>query len=303
MHTKNLKWISNLILFVILALVFSSSAFSQKLSSRIVSTQWLQDNLSREDIRILDIRSSIKDYWEGHIPGAVYFSSESMRLADHGVPGKLVPPEVFAIMLGKMGIDEKTEIVICSEGNDFKASYLIWALDYIRHSKAEILEGGFERWKKEERPVIQDYPRIKPVKYRLPSKLHEEVRASLEEVKKVVEKGGAVLLDVRPVQLYSGEAGSWKRKGHIPGAINRFLGEDLNEDGTWKSKEELREAYEKLGVTPDKTIITSCGQGLMSSQTYFTLKYILGYPQVKNYDGSFNEWSNIDELPVETGVK
>jgi thiosulfate/3-mercaptopyruvate sulfurtransferase len=303
MYTKNLKWAFSFIPFVILTLVFSPSAFSQKLSSKIVNTQWLQDNLSREDIRIIDIRSSVRDYWEGHIPGAVYFSSEAMRLADHGVPGKLMPPEALAIMLGKMGIDEKTEIVVYSEGNDFKATYLIWALDYIWHSNAVVLEGGFERWKEEERPVTQDYPRIKSVKYRLPSGLHEDVRASLEEVKKIVNKGGGVILDVRPVELYTGEKGFWKRKGHIPGAINHFWAEDLNEKGSWKSKDELKEIYKKLGATPDKTIIVSCGQGQMSSHTYFTLKYILGYPKVKNYDGSFNEWSNIDELPVETGVK
>ncbi|MDH4223111.1 MAG: sulfurtransferase [candidate division Zixibacteria bacterium] len=297
------KSLKVLMLFSFLIAVFLLQASAQELSSKLVSVEWLKDNLVKKDLRIIDIRSNIRDYWEGHIPDAVFFSTETMRLSDHGVPGKLLPPKIFATVLGELGIDRETKVVVYSKGNDFMATYFIWALDYIWHSNAVILEGGFERWKKEERPVTQDYPRIKPVKYRLPSKLHQEVRASLEEVKKVVEKGGAVLLDVRPVQLYSGEMGSWKRKGHIQGAINRFLGEDLNEDGTWKSKEELKEVYEKLGVTPDKTIITSCGQGLMSSHTYFTLKYILGYPQVKNYDGSFNEWSNIDELPVETGVK
>jgi thiosulfate/3-mercaptopyruvate sulfurtransferase len=109
------------------------------------------------------------------------------------------------------------------------------------------------------------------------------------------------LLDVRPAELYTGEKGFWKRKGHIKGAINHFWGEDLKDDGSWKSKEELTGAYEKLGATPDTTIIVSCGQGLMSAHAYFTLKYILGYPKVKNYDGGFNQWSNIDELPVEVG--
>ncbi len=92
-----------------------------------------------------------------------------------------------------------------------------------------------------------------------------------------------------------------KRKGHIKGALSRFWGEDLDTTGVWKGAVELRAAYERLGVTPDRKIITSCGQGQMSSHTYFTLKYLLGYPDVRNYDGSFNEWSNIVELPVETG--
>ncbi len=116
-----------------------------------------------------------------------------------------------------------------------------------------------------------------------------------------MSKGKGILLDVRPAELYTGEKGFWKRKGHIKGAIHHFWGEDLNDDGTWKSKEELTRAYEEIGATPDKTIIVSCGQGLMSAHTYFALKYILGYPRVENYDGGFNQWSSIDELPVEVG--
>lgn len=303
MTKKTYRGLSIPLLLLLLTIFYIYPAFPQNSPSKIVSVKWLLDNLFKENIRIIDIRTSVRDYWEGHIPGAVYFSSESMRLADHGVPGKLIPSEILANMLGKMGIDEKTEVVVYSEGNDFKATYLIWALDYIRHNNAVLLDGGFERWKKEGGKITQDYPQIKPVKYRLPSAFLKGVRASLEEVKKVVSKGGAVILDVRPVELYTGEKGSWKRNGHIKGAINHFWAEDLKEDGTWKSKEELKEVYERLGVTPDKEIIVSCGQGQMSSHTYFTLKYILGYPEVKNYDGSFNEWSNIDELPVETGMK
>jgi thiosulfate/3-mercaptopyruvate sulfurtransferase len=301
--TEFVIWLKifGLMLVLMTSLVVPISA--EELPSKLVSTEWLSDSLSKGNLRIIDIRGSVRDYWQGHIPGAVYFNPEVIRLADNGVPVKLMPPEALAIMLGKMGVNEKTLIVVYAEQNDFKAPYLIWALDYLGHPSAAILEGGFGKWQKEERSVTQDYPKITPVEYPLPLKLHLEVRAKLEEVKKVVSSGGAVLLDVRPTEMYTGEKGDWKRKGHIKGAINHFWGEDLNQDGTWKSKEDLKKAYEELGATPDKLIITSCGQGQMSAHTYFTLKYILGYPQVKNYDGSFNEWSNIEELPVETGLK
>jgi thiosulfate/3-mercaptopyruvate sulfurtransferase len=295
------RTIFGLLLVLIVSLVVPISA--EQLPSKLVSTEWLSASLSKENLRIIDIRGSVRDYWQSHIPGAVYFSPEAMRLADGGVPVKLMPPEALAIMLGKMGVNEKTMIVVYAEQNDFKAPYLIWALDYLGHPSAAILEGGFGKWQKEERVVTQDYPKITPTQYPLPLKLHPEVRAKLEEVKKVVSSGGAVLLDVRPTEMYTGEKGDWKRKGHIKGAISHFWGEDLNQDGTWKSKEDLKKAYEELGATPDKLIITSCGQGQMSAHTYFTLKYILGYPRVKNYDGGFNEWSNIEELPVETGLK
>lgn len=280
----------------------ASPACSQGLPSKLASPEWLERRLNQENLRIVDVRQSIQDYWQNHIPGAVYLSPDALRLADGGVPGKLMPAQALAIMLGQMGIDEKTTVIVCAGGNDFTATYLIWALDYLGHPFAAMLEGGFDRWQREGRPLNQDYPRIKRVEYKPPSKLNQEVRATLEDVKDAVNRGGAVLLDVRSEQLYTGEKGFWKRKGHIPGAINHFFGDDLNEDGSWKSAGQLKANYEQLGATPDETIITSCGQGLMSSHTYFTLRYILGYPKVKNYDGGFNEWSNLDELPVETGV-
>jgi rhodanese-related sulfurtransferase len=121
-------------------------------------------------------------------------------------------------------------------------------------------------------------------------------------VKEIVTRGGAILVDVRPRSLDTGDQGLRKRKGPIQGAIHHFWGDDLGEDGTWRSKEELKNTYERLGVTPDKTVIVCCGQGRTSAHVYFALKHILGYPKVKHYDGGFNEWSNLEQLPVETGV-
>jgi thiosulfate/3-mercaptopyruvate sulfurtransferase len=269
---------------------------------KVVSTKWLRDNLDRPDIRVLDVRNSVTDYWQNHIPGAVYMNPEAMRLADHGVPVKLMPLEALVVMLGEMGIDPKTLVVVYTEKGDFKGPYLAWALDYLGHEGVKVMEGGFAKWQKEGLPVTQDYPAITPKKYTQPGALHREVRASLDDVKKAVTSGSALIVDVRPVKLYTGEEGAWKRKGHIKGSLSRFWGEDLTTEGTWKEKAELKAVYEKLGITPDKLIITSCGQGQMSAHTYFTLKYLLGYPNVSNYDGSFNEWSNIAELPVSTGM-
>jgi thiosulfate/3-mercaptopyruvate sulfurtransferase len=280
-----------------------ASSWAADSPPKIVSTQWLHMNLGRTDIRIVDMRDSVTNYWQSHIPGAVYMHPETMRLADQGVPVKLMPAEALVIMLGNTGIDQKTTVVVYTEKGDFKGPYLVWALDYLGHKRAVVMEGGFAKWQKEDLPVTQDYPKIVKKKYPLPIKVRKEVRATLDEVKKVVASGGAVILDVRPGELYTGEKGPWKRKGHIKGSLSRFWGEDLTVDGLWKERAELRAAYEKLGVTPDKQIITTCGQGQMSAHTYFTLKYLLGYQNVKNYDGSFNEWSNIDDLPVRSGME
>ncbi len=293
---------SCIVVTVFVLALTGASLWADGREAKVVNANWLKNNLSRPDMRIVDVRNSVTDYWQGHIPGAVYMNPEAMRLADRGVPVKLMPPGALTVMLGEMGIDPKTMVIVYTEKGDFKGPYLVWALDYLGHERAAVMEGGFANWLKEGFPVTQDYPEITEKKYPLPETPHMEVRASLDEVKKTVASGGALILDVRPVELYTGEKGPWKRKGHIKGSLSRFWGEDLTSDGMWKDKMELKAAYEKLGVTPDKRIITSCGQGQMSAHTYFTLKYLLGYPDVRNYDGSFNEWSNIRELPVMTGM-
>jgi thiosulfate/3-mercaptopyruvate sulfurtransferase len=289
------------VLFFVLLLA-PASLWAAPQEAKVVSTEWVQKNLNRPDIRIVDMRNGVGDYWQSHIPGAVYMNPEALRLAERGVPVKLMPAKALAVMLGETGIDRKTTVLVYTEKGDFKAPYLVWALDFLGHERAVIMEGGFAKWQKEGLPVTQDYPKIAAKTYPLPKALQREVRATLDDVKRVVATGGALILDVRPVELYTGEKGAWKRKGHIKGSLSRFWGEDLTAEGMWKDKEELRAAYEKLGATPDKQIITSCGQGQMSAHTYVTLKYLLGYPKVKNYDGSFNEWSNIPDLPVETGM-
>ncbi|MGB4704458.1 MAG: sulfurtransferase [Candidatus Saccharicenans sp.] len=274
--------------------------YSQTADSRLVLAEWLQTNLSRKDLRIIDMRADIRDYWAGHIPGAVYLDETALRWPSGGVPGRLLPLEVFVRLLEEMGIDHKTTIIIYTEVNNYRATYLAWALDYFGHSNWAILDGGFNRWKSENRPVSRDYPAIERKGYGRRVVPDETVRVTLDQVKnRNPEK--TVLLDVRPAELYSGERGNWKRNGHIPGAINIFWASFLKEDGSWKDLKFLAENLRALGITPDKTIIVSCGQGLMASHTYLTLKYLLKYPDVRLYDGSFNEWSNRDELPVETG--
>jgi len=271
-------------------------------AARRVSPEWLQQNMTRPDLRIVDMRGDVREYWEGHLPGAVFLDSAALRWADRGVPLKLMPIAALAMLLGEMGIGRETTVVVYSEINHYRATYFLWALDAVGHKNWALLEGGYEGWKAAGRPLTQDYPALRPVAFPAPKAFDPAVRATLAEVRDRNAKT-TVLLDTRPADLYSGAKGSWKRKGHIAGALHHYWADDVLEAGLWKPVEELRRAFEALDATPEKTIIVSCGQGLMASHTYVTLKYVLGYPKVKLYDGSFNEWSAVESLPVETGTK
>lgn len=298
LHSAIRKAIFLLAVALCLSLPLPSGAQTQRDTEKLVTSDWLAANLANENIRIIDTRMDIREYWQGHIPGAVYLDTDLLRWPDHGVPGKLLSIEALALLLGQMGIGENTTVVAYYDKNGYPPYYFLWALEFIGHKSYALLEDGIERWRAEGRRLTQDYPRIKPVSFRLPSKRQEEIRATVEDVLREI-KSGAVLLDVRPEDLYKGEKGAWKRKGHIRGALSRPWATDLSNDGTWKPKEELLAVYARQGVTPDKKIIVYCGQGQMAAFTYFSLKHRLGFPNVKLYDGGFSEWSAREDLPVE----
>lgn len=287
------------VLLVLPARLTTADAYGAPSAPRLVTTQWLSDHLSDPELRILDMRYGVKYYWEKHIPGALFLHPDALRLPDHGIPEKPMPPEILTQVLGRAGIDRSTMVVIYAEVIDSLAPYLIWQLDRLGHGRCGVLQGGLDKWLAEGRPVTQAYPAIEPVEYVIPDQLNPSSLATKEDVKQAVEKGGAVLLDVRPPAQYSGAKGPWARKGHIPGAVNREWVEDLSKAGMLKDSATLSQAYTAIGVTPDKKVIIYCGRGFRSTNTWFVLKHVLGFPDVRVYDGGFSEWSSIPSLPVE----
>jgi len=266
---------------------------------RIASTDWLAQHLTDENQTIVDVRDDIKAYWAGHVPGAVWLSPEALRWPDSGVPGKLMPCDQMAKLVSLMGVTSDGTVLIYAEESNFKPAYLAWALDYLGHKNWAIVDGGYRKWTAEKRAVSQAYPNtVSCPCFSYPGPV-AFVRSRTADV--LARKGDTMLLDVRVKKAYTGEEGPWLRKGHIPGAISHPWSDDITADGVWKSKAELQAAYLAQGIIPDKLIIASCGQGQMSAHTYVTLKYVLGYPNVTNYDGGFNEWSNSAALPVNTG--
>lgn len=296
---SNRAWLLTLLS---LSLVAAGTAAAAP-SDLIRTTEWLAANLDRPDVRIIDLRYGIEFYWEAHVPGAVHLFPDALTLPEDGVPGKPIPPEMFAQLLGRMGITDTTTVVVYSEVIDSLSPYLTWLLDYVGHKQQALVAGEFDRWRAEGRHLTQDFPGIQPAVYRLPANLKDDVVARLADVKAALGDKKTVILDVRSPAMYSGEAGYNKRRGHIPGAINRPWLRDLTGEYTWRDSADLRNEYEKLGVTPDKKVIICCTRGYRSTTTYVTLKHILGYPNVAVYDGSFGEWADAADLPVATGPK
>ena len=281
---KVLSRIRKLVLFSAVGLGFglcpNVAGQAQGPVEKMASGEWLAANLADPNIRIIDTRMDILDYWQAHLPGALYLDTDLLRWPEQGVPGKLMNLEALALLLGQMGVGEKTLVIAYYDKNGYPPFFLLWALEYVGHEEFALLEDGIERWRTEGRELTQDYPKIKPGSFRLPGKRKAAIRAQIDEVLKEM-KAEAVLIDVRPEDLYKGEKGAWKRKGHIKGAISHPWAMDLGSEGAWKPKEELLAMYSKQGVTPDKKIIVYCGQGQMAAFTYFSLKHRLGFPNVK----------------------
>jgi thiosulfate/3-mercaptopyruvate sulfurtransferase len=272
-----------------------------KLPARMVTCEWLTEHLGDDDLRVLDVRGDLGIYETGHIPGAAYFNTITARISRGGVPAMLQPPDALAIMLGELGITRETIVVVYGAQSDYNATYMIWALDCLGHPSAALLDGGYGAWVADGGETMQDHPDIETAVYALPQALPDDTQASSADVAMALftRPDETMIIDVRPGEYYAGSEGYCPRKGHIKGAVNLEWRENLAPDGRFKPVDELRSMYETLGVADEMKLVTSCDRGLSATNTYFVLKHLLGYENVRSHDGSFIEWSNIEEYPVE----
>jgi len=273
----------------------------------LVTTQWAADHASDPKVRLIEVDVDTTAYDQGHIAGAVGWNWQT-QLQDN-VRRDLIEKSALERLLGQSGVSNDTTIVLYGDNNNWFAAYAFWQLKYYGHKDVRLMNGGRKKWVEEKRPLTTEAAKVTPTTYRA-SESDESIRAYREDVLGIVrKKSGGSLVDVRSVDEFTGKiiappgmSETAQRAGHIPGAANIPWAQAANEDGTFKSVEQLKQLYQGKGISGSGQTIAYCRIGERSSHTWFVLKYLLGYDDVKNYDGSWTEWGNLIGAPIEKEV-
>jgi thiosulfate/3-mercaptopyruvate sulfurtransferase len=269
----------------------------------LVDRQWVEDHLNDDSIRIVEVDENPALYAEAHIPGAIGFDWK--RDLQDQVKRDFLAPQEFGELFGSRGISNDHTVVLYGDRSNWFAAYTYWYLRYYGHDNVRLMNGPRETWISDGRPTSTDVPRYEPQQF-VAQEGDESIRAMRDEVLAALDTDTR-LVDVRSPQEYSGEliamAGyeqeGAQRSGHIPGAASVPWAQAVREDGTFKSAEELRELYTQKGVIDGEPIIAYCRIGERSAHTWFVLHELLGKDDVKNYDGSWTEWGNMVNVPIE----
>lgn len=270
----------------------------------IVSTDWVAENLNNPKVRLIEVDVDTAAYDTGHAPGAIGWNWKS-DLETH-LQRDIADKSMMEGLLSEAGVEPDTTAVLYGDNSNWFAAYALWVLKYYGFENVKLMNGGRKKWIDEGRDLTTDTPSYSKTSVSLPGP-NDEIRAKRDEVLAHIGKSGGALVDVRSPGEFSGELlapdnlpqeGS-QRGGHIPGAKNIGWGKACNEDGTFKSADELKELYGGEGVTPDKDVIAYCRIGERSAHTWFVLTHLLGYENVRNYDGSWTEWGSLVGVPIE----
>jgi thiosulfate/3-mercaptopyruvate sulfurtransferase len=270
----------------------------------LVSTDWVAQHVNDPKVRIVESDEDVLLYDVGHVPGAVKI--DWVNDLNDPVVREYIDAERFARLMSEKGIANDTTVVFYGDKNNWWATYAFWVFQLFGHTNARIMNGGRTKWIDEGRELTKEVPDYRRTNYQVPRRNDAPIRAFRDEVLEHV-RAGWPLVDVRSPGEYRGELLHMPdypqegalRGGHIPGARNIPWAKAVKEDGTFKSYEDLKALYENENLRQDQDVVAYCRIGERSSHTWFVLKYLLGYPRVRNYDGSWTEWGNAVGLPIE----
>jgi thiosulfate/3-mercaptopyruvate sulfurtransferase len=272
-------------------------------SAALVSTEWVAEHGGDPTVRLIEVDVDTSAYESGHIRHAVGWNWQT-QLSDRirrDIPSKAQ----WERLLGESGIAKETKIVFYGDNNNWFAAFAYWIAQIYGHEQTVLMNGGRKKWELEGRELTKDLPQFPRASY-VATQPNLGLRALQPQVREVLGQHGRALVDVRSPAEFNGEviappgmSETAQRAGHIPGAANIPWVQAANEDGTFKSREELAQLYAGKGVTPDLDVITYCRIGERSSHTWFVLKELLGFPRVRNYDGSWTEWGSVIGTPIE----
>ena len=272
----------------------------------LVTTDWAAQHLNDSGLRFVEVDVDTTAYEQGHIPGAIGFNWQT-QLNDP-IRRDIPTADELEDLLSASGINNKTTIVLYGDNNNWFAAFAFWILKYYGHDKVLLIDGGRKKWLAENKPLTKDVPSYPREEYRV-TDVDPEIRARRDLVLEAVADKSFNLVDVRSTPEFTGEIiappgmpETAQRAGHIPGAINVPWSQAVRDDGTFKSAEELVTLYEGKGLDPKRDTIAYCRIGERSSHTWFVLRYLLGYENVRNYDGSWTEYGNLIDVPIDKPV-